>query len=217
MLEIGLNGGLTHFTIDLGRMDGVADAVVAVTRKAYPTLDIPFHARWRHFVLGGTDRWARLADAASWPDRCGASPRGVRPRDRQRAARRRRGRDLALPRHGDGRWHWPIRGACDCKPRHVRERPVFRRCTRALQGRCGRARKAAARRAHIRLSGERCQSAARPRRTHRPAATAGQAGRGPSGRFRLARHPAAGRPVRSHRSAGGETAPSRRPPSCPRC
>jgi hypothetical protein len=69
MLEIGLNGGLTHFTIDLGRMDGVADAVVAVTRKAYPTLDIPFHARWRHFVLGGVDRWARLADATSWPDR----------------------------------------------------------------------------------------------------------------------------------------------------
>ncbi|QOZ72024.1 URC4/urg3 family protein [Bradyrhizobium arachidis] len=69
MLEIGLAGGLNHFTIDLDRMDGVAEAVLAVTRKAYPTLDIPFHARWRHFVLGGADRWARLADAASWPDR----------------------------------------------------------------------------------------------------------------------------------------------------
>jgi len=69
MLELGLAGGLNHFTIDLDRMDGVADAVLAVTRKAYPTLDVPFHARWRHFVLGGVDRWARLADAASWPDR----------------------------------------------------------------------------------------------------------------------------------------------------
>ncbi|AWL93998.1 hypothetical protein ABIA00_006385 [Bradyrhizobium ottawaense] len=69
MLEIGLAGGLSHFTIDLDRMDGVADAVIAVTRKAYPTLDVPFHARWRHFVLGGVDRWARLADAALWPDR----------------------------------------------------------------------------------------------------------------------------------------------------
>ena len=56
MLEIGLAGGLRHFTIDLDRMDGVAEAVIAVTRKAYPTLDIPFHARWRHFVLGGVDR-----------------------------------------------------------------------------------------------------------------------------------------------------------------
>ncbi|BBO14915.1 MULTISPECIES: URC4/urg3 family protein [unclassified Bradyrhizobium] len=69
MLEIGLAGGLSHFTIDLDHMDGVADAVIAVTRKAYPTLDVPFHARWRHFVLGGVDCWARLAEAALWPDR----------------------------------------------------------------------------------------------------------------------------------------------------
>ncbi len=69
MLELGLAGRLTHFAIDLDRMDGVAEAVLTVTRKAYPTLDVPFHARWRHFVLGGADRWARLADAASWPDR----------------------------------------------------------------------------------------------------------------------------------------------------
>ncbi|WP_431201453.1 URC4/urg3 family protein [Bradyrhizobium betae] len=69
MLEIGLHGGLSHFTVDLDYMDAVAEAVLAVTRKAYPTLEIPFHARWRHFVLGGIDRWARLADAASWPDR----------------------------------------------------------------------------------------------------------------------------------------------------
>lgn len=69
MLELGLAGKLSHFTIDLDRMDGVAEAVLTVTRKAYPTLDIPFHARWRHFVHGGVDRWARLADPASWPDR----------------------------------------------------------------------------------------------------------------------------------------------------
>ncbi|RXG89521.1 URC4/urg3 family protein [Bradyrhizobium zhanjiangense] len=69
MLELGLAGGLSHFTIDLDRMDGVAEAVLAVTRKAYPTLDVPFHARWRHFVLGGVDRWAEVADATSWPDR----------------------------------------------------------------------------------------------------------------------------------------------------
>nr|GAJ31009.1 hypothetical protein C1002.18 in chromosome I [Bradyrhizobium sp. DOA9] len=70
MLELGLAGGLTHFTIDLDRMDGVAEAVLAVTRKAYPTLDIPFHARWRHFVLGGIDRWSSLeeVEVASWPD-----------------------------------------------------------------------------------------------------------------------------------------------------
>lgn len=69
MLELALSDRLTHFTIDLDRMDGVAEAVLAVTRKAYPGLEIPFHARWRHFVFGGVDRWAQLADAASWPDR----------------------------------------------------------------------------------------------------------------------------------------------------
>ncbi|TQF34876.1 uracil phosphoribosyltransferase [Bradyrhizobium sp. UNPF46] len=69
MLGIGLAGGLNHFTVDLDRIDGVADAVLAVTRKAYPTLDVPFHARWRHFVIGGVDRWASLANAAAWPDR----------------------------------------------------------------------------------------------------------------------------------------------------
>ena len=69
MLDIGLAGGLTHFTIDLDRLDGVAEAVLAVTRAAYPAFDIPFHARWRHFVLGGVDRWAQLSDAVTWPDR----------------------------------------------------------------------------------------------------------------------------------------------------
>jgi hypothetical protein len=69
MLGLGLGGELTHFTIDLDRMEAVADAVIAVTRTAYPALQIPFHARWRHFVAGGVDRWARLADTAAWPDR----------------------------------------------------------------------------------------------------------------------------------------------------
>jgi hypothetical protein len=68
MLDIGLRGDLTHFTIDLDRMDAVADAVLAVTRRSYPDLIIPFHARWRHFVVGGADRWTQRAGAANWPD-----------------------------------------------------------------------------------------------------------------------------------------------------
>lgn len=69
MLEIGLRDGLAHFAIDLDRMDRVADDVLAVTHRSYPTLNVPFHARWRHFVIGGVDRWARLAESAPWPDR----------------------------------------------------------------------------------------------------------------------------------------------------
>lgn len=69
MLAIGLRGDLTHFTVDLDRMDAVADAVLAVTRRSYPTLNVPFHARWRHFVRDGVDRWAVIADTVAWPDR----------------------------------------------------------------------------------------------------------------------------------------------------
>src|SRR5690348_11083619 len=69
MLELGLRGELSHFTVHLDCMDDVADAVLATIAKAYPSLDIPFHARWRHFVIDGVDRWEKIARAASWPDR----------------------------------------------------------------------------------------------------------------------------------------------------
>jgi hypothetical protein len=69
MLELGLRGELSHFTVHLDRMDEGADAVLATIAKAYPSLDIPFHARWRHFVIDGADRWDKIASAASWPAR----------------------------------------------------------------------------------------------------------------------------------------------------
>jgi hypothetical protein len=68
MLEIGLNDQLRHFRVNLGRLDAAVDLVLAATRKAYPTFDVPFHSRWRHFVVGGVDRWAALADARGWRD-----------------------------------------------------------------------------------------------------------------------------------------------------
>jgi hypothetical protein len=68
LLEIGLNDQLLHFRVDLGRLDEAVDLVLAITRKAYPTFDVPFHSRWRHFVVGGVDRWAALAEATNWRD-----------------------------------------------------------------------------------------------------------------------------------------------------
>jgi hypothetical protein len=68
MLEAALADRLAHFRVDLDRLDVAADLTVAVTRAAYPTLDIPFHSRWRHFVTGCADRWALLAASAAWPD-----------------------------------------------------------------------------------------------------------------------------------------------------
>lgn len=63
MLTLGLDGKLPHFRVDLGRLDAAVDLVADLTRKNYPTFDMPFHARWRHFVADGVDRHAPLAAA----------------------------------------------------------------------------------------------------------------------------------------------------------
>jgi hypothetical protein len=53
------DGKLEHFTLDEARLERVADRVVQVTRNAYPDIrKIPYHARWRHFGVGGKDRIA---------------------------------------------------------------------------------------------------------------------------------------------------------------
>jgi hypothetical protein len=76
LLDIGLRDDLAHFQIDPGRLDAAADAVLAMMRKNYPTGEVPFHSRWRHFVTGGEDRWAAIADRANWPDQA-ARPRAA--------------------------------------------------------------------------------------------------------------------------------------------
>ena len=57
------DGRLAHFTLHEERLDAAADRVITVTRRAYPDLKVPFHARWRHFVVNGEDRWSTLADS----------------------------------------------------------------------------------------------------------------------------------------------------------
>lgn len=66
LLQAGLEGRLQHFTVDLTRLEACADEVVATIRQAYPSLDIPFHARWRHFSAGGHDRWDAVMHGAPW-------------------------------------------------------------------------------------------------------------------------------------------------------
>ncbi len=34
-----------------------------VTRENYPDLQVPYHSRWRHFMVNGVDHWARLRHA----------------------------------------------------------------------------------------------------------------------------------------------------------
>ncbi|MGO4525536.1 URC4/urg3 family protein [Microvirga sp. 2MCAF35] len=66
LLQAGLEGRLRHFTVDLDRLEACADEVVKTIREAYPSLDIPFHARWRHFSAGGHDRWDAVMHGAPW-------------------------------------------------------------------------------------------------------------------------------------------------------
>src|SRR3569833_3645816 len=68
-LTLGHEGRLPHFQVERKKLDAVADRVIAVTRAAYPSLDVPFHSRWRHFVYKGNDRFAALAAKASWSDK----------------------------------------------------------------------------------------------------------------------------------------------------
>jgi hypothetical protein len=50
-------GDTPHFRVDWNRLDHAADLVVRLTREQHPDLAIPLHSRWRHFELGGRDRW----------------------------------------------------------------------------------------------------------------------------------------------------------------
>ncbi len=63
MLALAEADALPHFAVDLDRLPAVADTTAAVIRRAYPSLAIPHHARWRHFAAGGVDRWAALQQA----------------------------------------------------------------------------------------------------------------------------------------------------------
>jgi len=68
MLAIGVAGGLDHWCVDLERLPEVAAYVAAVIRDQYPTLTVPFHARWRHFAIDGVDLWGPAAAARDWLD-----------------------------------------------------------------------------------------------------------------------------------------------------
>jgi hypothetical protein len=61
ILEAARADGLAHFALRAERLEAAADYVARTIRANYPTLDIPTHSRWRHFAVGGRDRWAELA------------------------------------------------------------------------------------------------------------------------------------------------------------
>ncbi len=64
---LALGDSLPNFRVDLGRLDDTAQLVIDTTRAAYPSLDIPFHSRWRHFDIDGFDYWDEIDQAVAWP------------------------------------------------------------------------------------------------------------------------------------------------------
>ena len=66
VLQLALGTGLDDWTVDLDRLSITADFVADVIKQRYPSLDVPVHSRWRHFVLEGHDLWAALARDARW-------------------------------------------------------------------------------------------------------------------------------------------------------
>jgi hypothetical protein len=67
VLEAGLAGRLAHFAVHIDRLEAAAAYVADTIRYNYPTLKVPFHARWRHFVVEGQDRWQAAVDAGVVP------------------------------------------------------------------------------------------------------------------------------------------------------
>jgi hypothetical protein len=60
LYRLGLDDRLQAWEVRPDAMAATADLVVEVVRANYPDLRVPFHARWRHFAVGGRDRWAAL-------------------------------------------------------------------------------------------------------------------------------------------------------------
>ncbi|MDX2101542.1 MAG: DUF1688 family protein [Alphaproteobacteria bacterium] len=70
-------GSLTHWRIDPEALPRAVDTVATTIRSAYPDLAIPYHARWRHFAVGGRDRWAQLSADLSAAERLEAAVEAV--------------------------------------------------------------------------------------------------------------------------------------------
>tara|TARA_B100000674_G_scaffold621_3_gene559 strand:- start:4869 stop:6101 length:1233 start_codon:yes stop_codon:yes gene_type:complete len=63
ILLAGLDGDLPWFNIDMSKLSDAASRVVTEIENNYPSGNVPFHSRWRHFEQGDTDLWADMAAA----------------------------------------------------------------------------------------------------------------------------------------------------------
>ena len=50
-------GRSRYFALHVERLPDCAATVIEVMNRNYPRYNIPYHSRWRHFEIGGVDRW----------------------------------------------------------------------------------------------------------------------------------------------------------------
>lgn len=67
MLRLAQERQLPDWQVDLSRLNAAADLTAGTVRFNYPDLNVPFHARWRHFTADGRDLWTEL-ETPSDPD-----------------------------------------------------------------------------------------------------------------------------------------------------
>lgn len=60
ILALAKENKLEYFSLHEEQMIPTASFVMDVITKNYPTLDVPYHSRWRHFEVGGTDRIGQM-------------------------------------------------------------------------------------------------------------------------------------------------------------
>jgi hypothetical protein len=63
LLRLAEADALSHFVYRADCLPVLIDYVLEIIHRNYPTLAIPFHSRWRHFAVGGRDRWGALRQA----------------------------------------------------------------------------------------------------------------------------------------------------------
>ena len=60
LLGLAKQNKLEHFSLHEEKIPDVVNYVEKVIKANYPTLEVPFHSRWRHFNAGGVERIADL-------------------------------------------------------------------------------------------------------------------------------------------------------------
>lgn len=66
IMALAEQGTAAYFTWHPEQLDITAAYVVDTISQRYPTLQVPYHSRWRHYEVGGIDRWAQLSANSIW-------------------------------------------------------------------------------------------------------------------------------------------------------